>query len=123
MCLAAMLAEGRDELICDFAETYHVLDFWALPIPLMATLAAGLRENSRVKMKMAGVTYIPLEMVAPRIADTLSAIACGLSKNAKMPPLLTDLMLSEKKEDDNPVTAYSSTEDFDAAWAKLTHKE
>lgn len=124
MCLAAMLSEGRDELICDFAETYHVLDFWALPVPLMATLAAGLRDNSRIRMKMANITYIPMEVVVPRIADTLTAIGVGLSgKKAKMPELLTDVMFAGKKKNDHPVTAFDSTESFDAAWAKLTHKE
>lgn len=126
MCLAVMLAEGRDELVCDFAETYHVLDLWALPVPLMATLAAGLRDNSRVKMKMAGLMYIPPEVLLPRVTDVLTAIAVGLSKNAKMPPLMMDVMTGKakpKEEKTEPVMSFDSTEDFDAMWAQLTHKE
>ena len=38
-----MLNAGEDELVCDFAETYHILDLRALPVPLAATLAWGLR--------------------------------------------------------------------------------
>ena len=31
------------------AETYHILDYRALPATLLATLVAGLRENSRIR--------------------------------------------------------------------------
>ena len=34
--------------MCDLAETYGVLDMDALPAHLVATLAAGLREDSRI---------------------------------------------------------------------------
>ncbi len=34
--------------MCDLAETYGVLDMDALPARLVATLAAGLREDSRI---------------------------------------------------------------------------
>ena len=42
-----MAALAPDELVCDMAETYHVLDWRALGLPLAATLAGGLRETSR----------------------------------------------------------------------------
>ena len=123
MCLAAMLSEGRDELICDFAETYHVLDIWALPVPLMATLAAGLRDNSRIKMKMSGITHIPVEMVLPKVADTLTAIACGFAgRKAQPPEWLTDVMLGKEKPkvtESKPVMSFDSGEDFDKAWAEI----
>lgn len=49
-----MAARFPDELTCDMAETYHALDWRALGLPLAATLAAGLRENSRTRMALAG---------------------------------------------------------------------
>lgn len=55
---------GLDEaaLTCDFAETYHVLDWRSLPARLAATLAMGLRPNSRIIMKLSGAT-MPLETI------------------------------------------------------------
>ena len=49
-----MAAGGGDELICDFAEYYNVLDWRALPLPLAAVLAAGLPEGSRSVRRLAG---------------------------------------------------------------------
>lgn len=49
-----MTAGGEEELICDFAETYHVLDWRGLPLHLAAILANGLSENSRSKRKLVG---------------------------------------------------------------------
>ncbi len=47
-----MLAVDRDALVCDLAETYGILDLYAHPAQLIATLAAGLRENSRIYERM-----------------------------------------------------------------------
>ena len=47
-----MAALAPDELVCDMAETYHVLDWRAMGLPLAATLAGGLRETSRTCMAL-----------------------------------------------------------------------
>ena len=49
-----MMATDMDALICDFAETYGIIDMEALPVDKLAVLSCGLRENSRIRMKMAG---------------------------------------------------------------------
>ena len=38
-----MLNAGEDELVCDFAETYHILDLRALPVPRLP--GVGCREG------------------------------------------------------------------------------
>lgn len=61
-----MVAECEDELICDFAETYHVLNWRALRPILAATLACGLDEGSRVlrKLRGDGVSLEPMLLAA-----------------------------------------------------------
>lgn len=49
-----MLSIGEEELICDLAETYKIYNYEELPPSLVATLSVGLRDNSRIKMKIAG---------------------------------------------------------------------
>jgi len=67
-----MSAVGEDDLICDFAETYHVLDWRGLPVMLAATLAAGLPDSSRIKCRMAGLKQ-PLEtLLLAKITDLLN---------------------------------------------------
>lgn len=36
-----MIADGEDELICDLAETYRILHYRTIALPLLATLAAA----------------------------------------------------------------------------------
>lgn len=48
-----MLAIGEDEVICDLAQTYHILNYKELSPSLVAVLCCGLDDNSRIKRKMA----------------------------------------------------------------------
>ena len=63
-----MIEFDEDALICDLAETYHIFDYRSLPVQLVATLSVGLRDNSRIKMRAAGIpaskeTIMPVEIV------------------------------------------------------------
>lgn len=62
-----MIAVDRDAWICDLVETYGIFDYRALPAGLLATLSVGLRDDSRIKMKMNGMettTDTMLQMIA-----------------------------------------------------------
>ena len=50
-----MVHTDRSALICDLAETYGIYDMGSLPVTTVAILASGLRDNSRIKMKLAGM--------------------------------------------------------------------
>lgn len=76
-----MFGTDRDALLCDLAETYHVYDYRALPVQLLATLCSGLRADSRIRMKMAGVEELSLSLVLAGIADRLSMIHYALTAN------------------------------------------
>lgn len=67
-----MLAEDRNALICDMAETYGVLDIYGVPVVLLSTLAAGLGENSRIKLKRNGLKAPWNTVLLALIADLLS---------------------------------------------------
>lgn len=114
-----MLATDRDALLCDMAETYHIWDYEALPVETLAALASGLRDNSRIKMKLAGLKYIPVETVLPQIADRLTLIYYFLGSIKEDPQLLTDVMLGKVKS--QPVaSSFVSGEDFKKAWERMT---
>lgn len=66
-----MEATDKDALICDFAETYHILDYEALPLKLRATLASGLREDSRSKTKLYGRDFRFRDEMIMHIYDLL----------------------------------------------------
>lgn len=53
--LASMMNISEDALICDLAETYHIYDMRSLPLRTVATLSAGLREDSRIVLLASDV--------------------------------------------------------------------
>lgn len=116
---------GRDELVCDFAEVYHIYDYRSLPARLAATYAAGLRQNSRIKMKMSGSKLGLDEMLLALIADTLAVLAWQGTKDGqhnrnKPKSILT--ALTAEPEEKNDVPAFESPEAF-KAWRDKFVKE
>ena len=74
---------GLDEgaLTCDFAETYHVLDWRALPARTAATLAMGLGPDSRIMQKISGAR-VPFDtLLLAAIADTVRILAWMQTKD------------------------------------------
>lgn len=119
MTLAAMLATDQDAFVCDMAETYHIFDYKALPVEMLAVLASGLRDNSRIVMKMEGVKYIAPEMVLPKIADVLTILLYGLAgRKDDLPVMMTDIMLG-KAQAEKQTAGFKSGEDFEKAWARI----
>ena len=117
-----MLATDRDALVCDMAETYHILDIWALPVDLLAVLASGLRDNSRIKMKIAGMKYIPLETVLPQVADRLTLIWRSLVGEHEATPMFTDIML-EKHKPKKKAVGFSTPEAYEAEFRRIAGGE
>lgn len=120
-----MLRADRDALVCDLAETYGVLDYRSLPTQLVATLAAGLGDNSRSKMKLLGRKATRMETLLAAAVDRLSRIAWLLSfvcpTQGEPPKSVLNAILGEAKDAASmDVQVYASAEDFDAEWRRRT---
>ena len=113
------MATDEDALVCDFAETYHILDHRALPVSLQAVLASGLREDSRIKKELAGYKHLPIDLVMARIADTLMAIHWSLTakKGSPKPPMLMEYIVSSKEE--KKTTGFDTGMDFEEAKRRI----
>ena len=61
-------------MICDLAETYHIFDYKSVPCRLLGTLVAGLRDDSRIKQKMAGITSGPQTVLIASILDSINLL-------------------------------------------------
>lgn len=123
MTLAAMLSTDADALTCDMAETYGVLDWRRLPLPLAAVLAAGLRDDSRIRMKMSGAKVDPETMLLAAITDRLGLLLWQNSEEARhgrgCPPSVFNLLLGIEGAQSGPVTGYNTPEDYEAAKARI----
>lgn len=114
-----MLKEYKEDLICDFAEEYHIFDIYQLPAQLAATLAVGLRANSRVKTKITGME-VPIDiLLMAGISDKLSLLNWHITgERGNMPQLILPSLMNKKEG--NTVLAMETGEDFDAAWKRIT---
>lgn len=114
-----MIAQYETELICDFAETYHILDYTALPVSLLVTLFSGLGEGSRVQQRLNG-EKVPLRtLLLAAMVDRLSVLLYANTKDAKSgtnrPRSLVAILTGEETETNAGTEAYASGDDFEAA--------
>ena len=116
-----MLAVDRTALICDLAETYGILDYKVLPVETLAALSVGLRENSRIKMKLSGAKVQPDFLLLAAAVDRLSLLVWSKTKDAekgrKRPKSLVEVLNGKKKESD--VMAFNTSEEWERAKAKI----
>ena len=118
-----MLRLDETAVICDFAETYHLTDYRALPATRAAALAVGLRENSRIKMRLTGVRLSTDTALLAAMTDRLSLLLWAKTQDAangrNRPASILDALLHpEGKPADT--RAFASGEDFLRYWRSVT---
>ena len=98
-----MVSLDEGALICDFAETYHVFDWRALPVRTAATLAMGLGADSRIMRKMSGVPVTMDTLLLATIADALHVLVWQNTKDGvkgrNRPALIADKLTEAPKEE------------------------
>lgn len=111
-----MISLDEEALICDLAETYQIYDYRQLPPLRVAVFACGLREDSRMKMKVSGQIVSTDTLLLAGISDKLSTLVWFKTedgqKGRNRPTMLTSLLTSHKTESSNDVIVFSSGEDF-----------
>ncbi len=122
-----MIAEAEEELICDFAETYHIYDYQGLPAYYAATLVCGLRDGSRVRMKLSGQKMPTDTLLLASVADALAMLVWFKTedgqKNRKRPEsILSKFLQNEKKDTKDKPKAFKTVAELDAAMAKFTRR-
>lgn len=108
-----MLNLDEEALLCDLAETYQIYDIEALPLNKVALFSVGLREDSRIMMKIADVRYTVSNTLLMNIVDRLTLLTWMLAgcKKSKKPKLLSDKLLNHDKNDD--ITTFTDSNDFE----------
>lgn len=123
-----MLRADRDALICDLAETYGVFDYRSLPATMVATLAAGLGDDSRSKRSLSHRTAPRSEILLAAAVDRLSRIAWLLSAvcptQGEPPKSVLSAILGEvKTATAMDAQVFASAEAFEEAWRKRTEAD
>jgi hypothetical protein len=119
-----MICVDEDALICDLAETYQIYDYRQLPPTKVAVFSLGLRNDSRIKMKLSG-QKVPLEtMLLAGIYDRLSTLVWFQTKDGQKgrnrPQMLMNLLMNKKQgKQGNDVEVFHSGEEFEKARRRL----
>lgn len=124
MFLAFCIAECKDLLICDLAETYHIYDYEKLLPNMVAAFCIGLKDDSRIKMHIANQRITLNQKLLARIADELTFIAWSKTvdgqKNRNRPKSILESLLNPEQEKETENTSYATGADFMEAWQKIT---
>lgn len=128
-----MISLGEDELICDFAETYQLfipsfseklIDIQGRELlpSLVATLACGLSENSRIKRKISKRTIDLEQTLLAVIADRIGLLVWQKTKdgqkNRNRPKSILEVLLGQDKKKDE-LEVFTDQESFEE-WYKRT---
>lgn len=124
MFLADIIARYENELICDLAETYHIYNYKSLPLSRVAIFAVGLRNDSRVKMKINGMKYPTETLLMASAIDRLSLMVWMNSKDGangvNRPKSVLNELLGNVAEKD--IETFNSSEDFEEVRRKILAK-
>ena len=112
-----MLATDENALICDLAETYHIYNYRQYKPTFIATLAVGLRDDSRIKMILnhSRLSFDQYLLVA--ILDYLRIFVWmnssdGTNGENRPKPILDEFI---DNGNNSEVEAFDTSEDFEEA--------
>lgn len=115
-----MIADRENALLCDLAETYHIYDMRQYSPEYIATLALGLREDSRVKMAIGGLQVDVKTLLLAHLVDNTAINVYYKTKDAQKgvnkPRSMVQALTTVKKPE---VKKYNSGSDFDKEWRRL----
>lgn len=119
-----MIATDLDALICDLAETYNIYNMWSLSPSVIATFSIGLRDDSRIKLKMSG-QIVPLNtLLLASAVDRLSLLLWSKSKDAEYgrnkPKMITEQFINSSKTEKDFIV-FDSPEAFEQAMAEINN--
>ena len=117
-----MIALDEDALICDMAETYHIYNMEQLPPEYVAILAAGLRQNSRIKMLACGLKVSIDSLLLAHIADNTAINFYAKTKDAKTGhnrPKSMVRAFTQELDESKHAKQFISGNDFLEEWRRL----
>lgn len=118
-----MITVGEDALICDLAETYGIYEYRAYSPVYIGTLAAGLRDDSRIKMQMSGEKLSISQLLAAMTVDKLANLVWMQSKDGvkgkNRPESILTRLQGDTQEKKKEIQGFDSPEDFEKAWNSI----
>lgn len=122
MVMATMIATDEDSLICDLAQYYHVFDYRSMTVESVATLSAGLPEDSRIMRKMSNQNISKTELVLAAIYDDFNYFLYSLTPDGKK-GIGKPVSIVEKwmniNDDEQQIMAFDSVNSYEKAKQRI----
>lgn len=119
-----MFAIDKEAVICDLAETYHIYNYKDMPPLMVAVFCKGLRENSRIKLKIAGQKVCIETMLLASIVDRLGILIWSKTKDGQkgrnQPKSILESLSKIAKEKETIV--FNTSEEFEKVKRKILDK-
>lgn len=116
-----MIHLDEEALICDLAETYHVLNYRELSPQLVAVLCSGLSPDSRIKRKIANRNLKFDEYLLAALVDRMSLLVWAKTedgqKNRNRPKSI--LKALEERPSEPKYKGFETVEEFERKRAEL----
>ena len=116
-----MWSTDEDAVICDLAETYQIYNYKDMPPDKVAIFCSGLREDSRIKLKMTGQKVKLDTMLLASIVDRLSILVWTKTKDSQTgrnkPKLLVESLTKPVKVKEELV--FTTGEEFERVRNKI----
>lgn len=112
-------------MLCDLAETYHIYDLKQLPLNTVAVFCYGLKNDSRIKMKLRGETHTLTELILAMIYDRVSILQWYQTEDGVQginpPEQLTSKLLGMDNENNegSDLLSFDSGSAFDECREKI----
>lgn len=121
-----MIAVDEDALTCDLMETYHLSGWQNMDANFVATLAIGLRDDSRIKRKMTGAKLTIDQSLLALLLDALRINNWMHTKDAQhkrnIPESIYKRLTEEKEAKKDELRHFDSVEEFEA-WHKANMRK
>lgn len=116
-----MIAADEDALICDFAETYHIYNYRSLPPTYAATLAIGLRDDARIKIKLSGTRVSAETMLQAASVDALNFLVWAKTKDGQAGRNRPESVLQKLLGTETPreIMAFTTAAEFEETRKRL----
>ena len=119
-----MINTDKGLLECDLAETYGIYDYERLPLSKVATFSCGLRENSRIMMKLADTRVTTDTLLLASAVDHLGFIAWSKTEDAQhgngRPKSIVNALIRTQEASNNEV--FTTADEFERMRNELLGK-
>ena len=107
-------------MICDLAETYGIYDYKAMKPSLVATLAVGLPDSSRVMRKYSNIPLTIEQMLLAMLVDSLNGLIWGLGgkKAGKKPKSILKMLTDKTEKKKDELMSFRTPEEYEAFMAR-----